>query len=421
MFDCKKVNDIIGNADKENIQVEFKQFNILKTNKGRRKLLHEIIAFANKYGGHILIGIKNDGTFEGTRLTDSDEIKGTINNLIFTKIRPIITCEIKYVQCKEGDVILVNIPKKEEIPFAYVKLSNNEIINREYLIRTSHGIRHVSDRQLQYMFLLDSLEYNKLFRIVIPFNKKLNILWNVQLPPDYTFILGKIFANLPENIIDRINQDNHGLLYFTLEIIPYALLQSFSWVFQQHWNLKIEKSHQRILDRIQILEQIDKFEYKFSNLPDLPNEAYIKKINFDHTKYLKNLDLFSKMNVPDNLEIAIEYEDINKEIKLIMRHQDFIIQFRFFKPTGGIYLGRTHPQLNYSRNVKLYTMCGIVCDFSIKFQFPEIDFLKFKKYVNYTNNIKIIIKENWDYDRYIAQMPNQIHYEILDKLNKILK
>jgi len=39
------------------------------------------------------------------------------------------------------------------------------------------------------------------------------------------------------------------------------------------------------------------------------------------------------MNVPDNLEIAIEYEDINKEIKLIMKHQDFIIQFRFFKPT----------------------------------------------------------------------------------------
>lgn len=325
------------------------------------------------------------------------------------------------MRCNEGDVFLISIPKKEEIPYAYVKLSNSENINREYLIRTSHGVRHVSDRQLQYLFLLDSLDYDKSFRIVLPFDEKLNILWNIQLPPDYTFILGRIFANLPENIKNQINQDNYGLYYFTLEICPYALLESFSWIFQQHWNLRIEKSHQRISDRIQILEQINNFQQNLSNLPDFPNDAYIKQINFDHTEYFKKLGFFSKINVPYNLEILIEYKKISKEIQLIMKHQEFIIQFKFYKPTGGIYLSGTHPQLNYAQNVELYTMCGIQCDFSIKFKFPESDFFEFKKYMNYTDNIKTIIKENWDYDRFIIQLPNQIHYEILDKLNKLSK
>ncbi|KKL61185.1 hypothetical protein LCGC14_2197850 [marine sediment metagenome] len=59
------IYEILKNPDKENLRIEYKQFGILDKKESKKKLVHEIVGISNKYGGHILIGITENGKFEG--------------------------------------------------------------------------------------------------------------------------------------------------------------------------------------------------------------------------------------------------------------------------------------------------------------------------------------------------------------------
>ena len=65
MVDCKEILEIIKSPDRENLNIELKKSDIIYTKEGKKKLAHQIVAFANRLGGKILIGILDDGNFEG--------------------------------------------------------------------------------------------------------------------------------------------------------------------------------------------------------------------------------------------------------------------------------------------------------------------------------------------------------------------
>ncbi len=102
MATCEEIHKILKNPEKENMKNEFKDSRILKSNDGEKKLCCEIVAFANRYGGKILIGINDDDGFEGKGIFKDkgiDSYKGTIDNIIHAHISPIIECEIEFLEC----------------------------------------------------------------------------------------------------------------------------------------------------------------------------------------------------------------------------------------------------------------------------------------------------------------------------------
>ena len=116
-----------------------------------------------------MIGINDDCTFEGKGIFNVDEDKGIINNLIQDTISPKLNSEIEFVSCSEGDVMMIKIPRRQEIPHAVIKRKGAEIKARVYYIRTSHGKRLVSDRQLELLFKEESLDFTYPFRFTLNF------------------------------------------------------------------------------------------------------------------------------------------------------------------------------------------------------------------------------------------------------------
>ncbi|KKM62663.1 hypothetical protein LCGC14_1519440, partial [marine sediment metagenome] len=95
MTDCVEIERIIKNPNRENLTIDFKKSDVLKSKDSQKKLIEHIVAFANQIGGMILLGINDDGTYEGKNIFDVDKDKGILNNIINDNIRPVLMCDIE--------------------------------------------------------------------------------------------------------------------------------------------------------------------------------------------------------------------------------------------------------------------------------------------------------------------------------------
>ncbi len=158
MTTCEEIQKILEKPELETLNFELKSSEILKNDGWKDKLAKLFVAFANQDGGNLIIGVQNDGTFNGEKDYDIDKLKGDINNIIRDKISPIIDYRFEFLQCKQGDISIITIKRKKGIPHAYIpKRKSHEIISRIYYKRTPHGNRLVRDSELDGLF---NMEFN---------------------------------------------------------------------------------------------------------------------------------------------------------------------------------------------------------------------------------------------------------------------
>jgi len=430
MTDCEEVKNIIKNQDQENLKVEFKKSNILISNKGKKKLAKEIVAFTNKFGGKIILGINNDRTFEGKNIFDVDTDKGIITGLIRDRISPMINCEVKFLNCNEGDVLILDVPKKKDMPHAVVNKTYEKIIKREYYIRTSHGVSHVSDKELQYLFKEESINFSYPFKVVINYLRD-----SLKIPPlglespayiqmNYLPFLEK----LPQEIIERINQNFDNKSQFFMEITPYMFLSSFSSYFIHSWLIKIQR-HNGQRRSSAISTNIPQKKILIDNLPDLPKDSLLSSFSIDIKKILKEIHV-PHFFVPLNMELNILKNKETARYEIIMKHSDFKFIISFNHDLMGIGLDHLHPRrANYlnqylyegKKNVNdLFEHIQLNCEFKAEFKFPESNPDLFDNYYHYANTIKDILINEWDYQEFIKKLPHHLLYSIDSKLKDIL-
>ena len=65
MTSCAEIHNLLENSEIENLKYELKSSKILKNDDWKEKLAKEIIVFANRVGGKVIIGLQDDGTFDG--------------------------------------------------------------------------------------------------------------------------------------------------------------------------------------------------------------------------------------------------------------------------------------------------------------------------------------------------------------------
>ncbi len=104
MTTCKEIYELLNIKDLENIKIEFKQLDELRNGEGQKDLAKELVALANHSGGKLILGIKDNGDFEGKDIFEVDKDKGKISNIIQTRISPILKYNVEFLPCPEGNL-----------------------------------------------------------------------------------------------------------------------------------------------------------------------------------------------------------------------------------------------------------------------------------------------------------------------------
>lgn len=148
MWDCVKLK---MTEDKELDQLiavgegqvlEFKRSDILAD---PIHLAKEMTAFANTLGGTILIGICDDGTYEGLKSDKGHETH--IINIARDRCEPPIIPSFKKISTTKGDVYEIKLSRYKTYPHA-VKTNNGKV----YFIRVGTTVREASIMELGLLF-----------------------------------------------------------------------------------------------------------------------------------------------------------------------------------------------------------------------------------------------------------------------------
>jgi len=113
----------------EGLMVEFKE-------QFTSRIAEDIVAFANAKGGTLLLGVRDDGTVRGERLTNS--MKATIND-VARNCKPSIAVTLAQV----GEVVAVIVPEGTEKPYA---------CSSGYFRRLDGNTQKMSHDELRIMF-----------------------------------------------------------------------------------------------------------------------------------------------------------------------------------------------------------------------------------------------------------------------------
>ncbi|RMH63911.1 MAG: ATP-binding protein [Bacteroidetes bacterium] len=99
----------------EGIHLEFKR----KVPRPER-MAKEVIALANTHGGHVLLGVADDGTVVGLR--DAEEEEFALRSALAEHCRPHVPVRMERVAItRRRDVIVVHVPESREKPHRLVR------------------------------------------------------------------------------------------------------------------------------------------------------------------------------------------------------------------------------------------------------------------------------------------------------------
>ncbi len=120
---------LIKDPDRETLRSELKSHKLLENNDVLEKVARQVIAFANRIGGYLIIGADNDGNLEGKGKFNFYEEKGRINNYLYDKISPTVDFTIEYFEYEDGDILVITVSPFKDIPHAIIQGKHPHIIS----------------------------------------------------------------------------------------------------------------------------------------------------------------------------------------------------------------------------------------------------------------------------------------------------
>jgi hypothetical protein len=128
--------------DWEGPTLDFKDSRILSN---ANALAKSMVAFTNTLGGTIVIGIRDNRTFEG--MTANLRHRTHITNIARNNIDPPLNISFEQISVSGNDVYVVSIPKFDLYPVA-LKTSGGKV----YYIRVNDSIREPSPQEMARLF-----------------------------------------------------------------------------------------------------------------------------------------------------------------------------------------------------------------------------------------------------------------------------
>lgn len=420
---------LLGELDKERLTVEFKQSKFLENGDGQKKLAYEIVALVNRRGGKLLLGITDEGAFEGKGIFEVGRDKGIIDNICANSISPPVEYDVELLQCDKGDVLIINISERKDIPHAYVvSRTGPEIKNRIYYIRTAYGKRLVTDQQLSWLFQhKEDPDFSYRFPIVLDFHQSsLQSPFSESLyakPPPYEWAYSTFVQHLSEKALKTLKEDSSLRASLCRELTPYALILSFSNLFRMSWLIAIERDG--LVPTIGEVDQSKpKQEISVDQIPLPKADSVLSSVDLDIREILRNEVQFRDQRIPSGPQGHAFYVPEGTELKignnlLELEHHDFQIEISLPAWSYGIGPHRSSPYLPlFGEDATEYV--GIECQLSVQFGFPEKDLQNFRHYLHYAKVIEDHLRHYWDWDRFREDMPSSEVFSMTKKLDEIL-
>lgn len=202
------IEQILDNKDRESERLEFKdyrfeqgKFNSLGQ-KESDKFLKEICAFANTYGGTIVLGIGEDENHNPDKLVDTgvtpelfEEWEKALRNKIATQTIPVLYgIKAEHMTVREKNCILITVPRSVLKPHAFNSGSRDDIYMRNG--NTSSPMRY---NDLKHSFL----EFDHIMQKIQGYrDERLSFLLNGDLDETLIEMPFLLLHILPEQSLD---------------------------------------------------------------------------------------------------------------------------------------------------------------------------------------------------------------------------
>ena len=340
-----------------------------------------------------------------------------------------IDYDVEFLQLDDGDLLIVDVPQRKGIPHAYIaRRTGPEIKERTYYIRTSHGKRLVSDRQLEWLFAhQEDPDLTFQFRTVVNCHRNpLEIAYRVEQPTcvrGYSWILSEV----PKRESDAITKDIDTMQSFFAQISPYVLLHFFSYFFQGSWLVAIQRWKDKTTYRSGGAD-VPSRKVALADLPLPPAGSLIASLSWDFEDVLRK-SVFQNFCIPPDSHFEITYENKGRSSLLLLKHDDFEFRFRFVPSSGGAGLQFAHPLRGAlssaepipkgGRAEDVFQFTEMDCTFEASFSFPDKDVELFERYYRYAVIIRSILEHEWSYDHFIEKLPHHKIFSMDSKLDNI--
>ncbi|MBC8228873.1 ATP-binding protein [bacterium] len=136
------LEDIIANGEDSQVEVELDEIH-------PNQLAGEMVAFANTYGGRILLGIDDEGNIVGVKRENIDE---WIANISSNNCQPTILPQISRIRVNGNIVIIIEVQKGVE---------PHKVSDGRYYIRVGSINREMSTFELARLFQQRQLVFLK--------------------------------------------------------------------------------------------------------------------------------------------------------------------------------------------------------------------------------------------------------------------
>ena len=422
--------ELLSKNEVENKSLELKRIDKIKAPNGMEEILKLIVGMANRSGGYILIGINDDGTPEGNNIFDCfsqgdksgiDKIKEKIINLCLEKISPIINIDLDICSGDDYEFLSIIVPRKNNIPHAYVKKSDGKIKHRDYYIKNSHSCTLVSDSQLEWLFNSKNYE-NKIdyypvqvttykFMGGIPIASGLGRLgdWLI-IQPEVTREAAQVMHDVfdhGENIIEKLKESTEYRIELFSEILLHTIIRT------------IDGYGSRCIPK----------DAKF--LPYFPDDFLLSKILGDNSKTIFE-DIFkNKISYPDKTKVEFFKEKNNVvncrfyndhcNIKISLFMRGFKAGIPGNNPYFSIMLS-THWLDFQNKSENEYESYEFLVSVEIERKFPEVFDNVYYDSELFCERIRNSLKSYWDMEYFLKeQYPHYRKlYSIDYKLDQLL-
>lgn len=417
----------------EGYRLDFKRKQIIDQDED---LARHLVAFANRHGGRIALGIRDDSHIEGCKI-DPEQVSQKLRHIKRNRCSPPVRTEERYYEDQEqegrvGDVFVIDISRYLTTPHSVTAGGNNA--KRSFYIRSVDESRPI----------IDSEELNQLFtsRSDPSFTEKMAAWIMVD---DYTYQLLApsprfygweyfefgFFEDLSEEdreyLIDsdrgynddgepvyafRIHGDNSFINILTLEHFPAAVFKSLGNFHLERWVDQGITSDSEVEEFRRGVTQIDPRDIYYMNDPEITSELSVSHEDF----WFPDVPEFS---VPDGTIVRIKYPDEENYSRLRFTNDNLDIRIEFARTDRGDHpiVPPGHPA-TAGEDTKPRSRKYIIRMIS-NFQFPDKEDTKIRLHRTFADGLYSFLKDYWSWSEFVEGQPPRRLYEIGDQVENI--
>lgn len=402
----------------ETIRFELKRIEKISNSieENKKDLLYGIVAFANRFGGHIIFGVDNEsGKPEGSiSKIEQEKYIERIEGWIKYSISPHIDYGIKVLSDSEGckwTVIVLTIEKSKFMPCAYVKRKGSEIEKRVYYLRNEFGKRLVDDVTLFNLFK-NNLQDKLYFPFVFPLIVKNSGEFVTEGFPSF-------IQEFKGGFVKEYARENALSFSLIFNLMPFIFLKSMSNLFNENNGWYFEFNSDIFLNSI--LSKSSERDIKTTLIDSSILYEYADSMRFNifgvNFEELLNKKLRFSISMPFGSKVRIEFDDKARcSILIIENESNFRIKILFqqISLATGSFPKHVASALNDTDSYVYYS-CELNAEFFIDGNDSD---QMYNEHLHYVNTLINFIKNVWDYREYYK---NVFSNEILLTMNKKLR